>query len=169
MSDAISPEQIGALKDKWRQEFREARLEMKRLEGRLKELHRKLCAADEILAHTSAEDIPSNSVQPEVSPSQDGKYSNVGLTEALRSFFGQHRGTQHSISALTYRLQREGLKSEGKDLRAMIATTCRRLDERENFLESELERGVRLYRLKRTGGVSKPTPPVESSSSTKAE
>jgi hypothetical protein len=78
-------------------------------------------------------------------------------------FFTQHSSTRHSISALAYRLELEGLKSGASDLRATIAMTCRRLEEKEQFLQSILEGGVRLFRLskERRAESAKPTPPAK--------
>jgi hypothetical protein len=159
MPDNLSRE-IGQKKDEWRQEFRQIRAEITRLEAYLDELRRKLNAADEILA----------AARIKQKPVPNGKYSNMGLTPALRAFFTEHRFTAHSISELRQRLEQEGMKTDARDLRANISMICRRLEKDENFLASELRGGVRMFRLqtatattsrKEQAGAGKPTPAVQ--------
>jgi CII-binding regulator of phage lambda lysogenization HflD len=151
--------EVGRMKDQWRQEFRETRREITRLQAHLVELKRKLQAADEILLSSK-----------EAKQSRTGKYSDMGLTQALRSFFIEHRYTSHSISELKRRLEMEGMKKDLRDLRANIATVCRRLHTSEHFLASELRNGILMYRIsdrfnilnKEQAGASKPAPAVQS-------
>ena len=149
--------EVGRMKDQWRQEFRETRHEITRLQARLAELKRKLQAADEILLSAK-----------EAKESRTGKYADMGLTKALRSFFIEHRYTSHSISELKQRLEIEGMKRDVRDLRANIAQVCRRLQD-EEFLTSELRNGVLMYRIserfnvlnKEQAGAGKPAPAVQ--------
>src|ERR1051325_39918 len=110
MPDDLNRE-IGRQKDKWRQEFRDTRAEITRLQSHLTDLKRKLYAADEILASAKLQSKPSSS----------GKYSGMGLRQAVRQFFVEHPYTQHSISDVKARLEHEGMKTDHRDLRANIA------------------------------------------------
>lgn len=149
--------EVGRMKDQWRQEFRETLREIARLRSHLTELKRKLQAADEILL--SAKGSPQ---------SRTGKYARMGLTQALRSFFIEHRFTSHSISELRRRLEVEGMQTDARNLRANIAQICRRLQV-ERFLTSELRNGILMYRIsdrinshnKEQAGVGSPTPAVQ--------
>ena len=152
---------IGRLKDQWRQEFRDTRVEITKLQSRLNELRQKLNNADEILAaaRTAAHGKRIGT-----------KYANTGVTEAVRSFFSEHPFTEHSITAVMRRLQDEGLKSDAQNLRDIISITCRRLWKADDFLISDLRNGTRVFRLKdkaallkkEQAGAGKPTPAVQS-------
>jgi hypothetical protein len=149
---------IGRLKDGWRLEFRETRAQITRLQARLNELKAKLDNADEILAAAKGK---KRSV---------GKYSEMGVAEAVRTFFAEHRFSPHSISDVMRRLQHEGLKSSAQNLRDIISITCRRLQKEDNFLASELRDGVRFFWVRNKiellkneqAGTSKPVPAVRS-------
>lgn len=136
MPDSLSRE-IGRQKDQWRAEFRSTRAEITRLQSHLTDLKRKLCAADEILSRAKLQ-----------SKAASGKYANMGLRQAIRSFFTEHRYTQHSISDLKSRLEHEGMKTDARDLRANISIVCRRLENTNHFLVSEMRAGTRVYRLR---------------------
>jgi hypothetical protein len=160
MSEDLS-QRIGRQKDEWRREFRQARIEITKLQGRLRELKQKLDGADEILA----------SARPAGKSKQTGtKYAKMGVTDAVRAFFLEHRFTPHSISAVMRRLQDEGLPTDAGNPRDIISITCRRLWKKENFLTSELRNGVRVFQLKakpsnhkkEQAGAGKPTPAVQS-------
>jgi hypothetical protein len=155
MSEDLNRE-IGRMKDQWRQEFRDTRAEITRLQSRLNELRQKLNNADEILAAARLRQCKS----------PNGKYSKMGVTDAIRSFFTEHRYTAHGISDVKRRLENEGLKTDAQDLRANISMICRRLEKDDDFLTSELRNGVRMFRLKdksavlkrEQAGASKPAP-----------
>lgn len=149
-------QEVGRMKDQWRQEFRETLHEITRLQSHLTELKRKLAAADEILLTANKK-------------SGTGKYAKMGLTQALRSFFIEHRYTSHSISELKRRLVVEGMQTDARDLRANIAQICRRLQTQEHFLTSQLRNGILMYRIserfdvrnKEQAGAGKPAPAVQ--------
>jgi hypothetical protein len=145
MADAFTRE-IGRQKDQWREDFRATRIEITRLQNHLTELKRKLIAADEILATAKLKN-----------KSATGKYTNMGLRQAIRSFFVEHRYTQHSVSELKSRLEHEGMKTDARDLRANISIVCRRLENTTHFLVSEMRNGVRVYRLADQNSVSENT------------
>jgi hypothetical protein len=128
---------IGALKDGWRREFRELRVQITQLQERQKELRQKLNNADEILAGAKLKDGGASQ-----------KYANMGLRQAVCLFFTEHPHTQHGISDIKRRLEHEGMKTDARDLRANISVVCRRLENTDHFLTSELRDGTRLFRLK---------------------
>lgn len=148
--------QIGRMKDAWRQEFRQTRAEVTRLQGKLDDLKQKLNNADEILASARAEKSKHGGT----------RYSKMGATDAVRDFFSEHRFTRHSISDVMRQLQQEGLKSDAQNLRDIVSITCRRLHKQEAFLDSELRDGVRLFWVKNKSellkseqaGTGKPAP-----------
>jgi hypothetical protein len=151
--------QIGRLKDGWRQEFRDTRAQITRLQTRLDELKQKLNNADEILAAS----------KPGSASKRRGKYAGLGIAPAVREFFSEHRFTRHSISDVMQRLQHEGLQSSAQNLRDIISITCRRMQKEDQFLDSELRDGVRYFWVKdksqllkkEQAGAGKPTPAVQ--------
>jgi hypothetical protein len=162
MSESLNPAVIGRLKDAWRKEFRETRIELTKLQDRLSELKHKLDAADEMLAATSHR------------PKSGTKYASLGIADGVRAFFTEHRYMPYTISDLTRRLQEEGLPLDSGSARDVVSITCRRLWRKEDFLTSELRNdGMRVFRLKikngtnshkEQAGVGKPTPAVQNTS-----
>jgi hypothetical protein len=136
-------QQIGKLKDQWREDHRITRREIERLQAHLDELKHKLDTADEILQLSR----PAGKVEPTPTFDGVGKYSEKGVTEAIKDFFTEHRFTKHGISELVTRLGNEGLRTEAQNLRATISMTCRRLQKEEGFLLSELRNGSRMFWL----------------------
>lgn len=157
MADPTS-QQIGRMKDAWRQEFREARMEITKLQGRLRELKHKLDSADEIIAKVR---------RNESNKKAGTKYAKLGVTDAVRAFFSEHQYTPHSITDVMRRLQEDGLSTGAGNPRDIVSITCRRLW-KENFLSSELRNGLRVFRLKgkpvnfnkEQAGAGFPTPAV---------
>ena len=153
---------LGRMKDAWRQEFRQTRAEITRLQAKLDELKQKLNNADEILAAAKADKGRPDKV--------GNRYAKMGATDAVRDFFSQHRFTRHSISDVTRQLQREGFQSGAQSPRDIVSITCRRLYKQENFLDSELHDGTRVSGVKNKtellkngqAGAGKPTPAVQS-------
>jgi uncharacterized protein YukE len=153
--------QIGRMKDAWRQEFRQTRGEITRLQRKLDDLRQKLNNADEILATVKADSAGKRTTQ-------GNKYAKLGATDAVRDFFSQHRFTRHNISDVTRHLEREGFQS-GSNPRDVVSITCRRLY-KERFLDSEVRDGIRLFWVRNKtellrseqAGAGKPTPAVQS-------
>src|SRR6184192_134477 len=114
MPDSLSPSAIGRMKDAWRKEFRDTRIEITKLQGRLRELKHKLDGADEMLAAANLKKVGN-------------KYTNMGVTDAIRAFFTEHRYMPYTISDLTRRLQEQGLPIGSGSPRDVVSITCRRL------------------------------------------
>lgn len=141
-TDSIT-QHIGSVKEKWRQEFRETLDQIKGLQKKLDDIKAKLGAADEILYEAKSE---QKSEQTGACLKGVGKYSEMGVTEAIKAFFTEHKFTGYSISTLTDRLRVEGLKTEAQNLKQTVYMTCRRLEE-DHFLRSEWQGNYKAYRL----------------------
>jgi hypothetical protein len=142
-------QQIGRLKDEWRTEFRQIRVQITQLQARQDELRQKLNNADEIL--TAAKTTGKGKL-----PAVGGaKYSKMGATDAVRDFFSEHRFTRHNISEVTRHLQGEGFQSGSANVRDIVSITCRRLHKSDGFLDSTVQDGVRFFWVKNKTGLLK--------------
>jgi len=132
---------VGQVKDKWRREFRETLDQIKNLEKKLDDIKRKLEAADEIL-----DEAKTTQVSQGASLNGIGKYAGMGVTDAIKAFYGEHKYQGYSISTLTDRLQSEGLKSDAQNLKQTVYMTCRRLED-DHFLRSEWKGTFKVFKL----------------------
>jgi hypothetical protein len=135
-----------------RQQFREKKDLVDELYAKTAEVERELNRIKEKLAYT--DELLTKRLRDSsklVGPSLPflGRFTDMGPTQAVRTLFDTDPDEELSAGQVAELIQKEGFKSTSENLTSIIFTVCKRLEEKDRFLESAVRNNIRYFRKKK--------------------